>query len=266
MKMHRTTLLLALVAFGSTTFAHDFWVQPSSFSPGLDELVHARLYVGHTDAPDELARDHERIARFELLRPEGAPKTVVGLDGHKPAGLLRLQEPGSYFIVFESRPKYLELEPDRFEAYLEEEGLASALRERAERNERDTIGRESFSRSCKTILRADGGTSGFDHVIGLRHEITLLTDPAEWEPGRAIELEVRFEGELARDQQVELQHLEDPTILRILRTDSAGRVRFPLRTPGPWLAGSIHMERVPDEARAELGDWESVWATLAFEL
>ena len=45
-----------LVAFGSTTFAHDFWVQPSSFSPGLDELVHARLYVGHTDAPDELAR------------------------------------------------------------------------------------------------------------------------------------------------------------------------------------------------------------------
>ena len=45
------------------------------------------------------------------------------------------------------------------------------------------------------------------------------------------------------------------------RTDSEGRVAFPLAASGPWLIKAVHMVRLESDSRAQ---WESVWASLTF--
>ncbi len=47
------------------------------------------------------------------------------------------------------------------------------------------------------------------------------------------------------------------------RTDNDGRVRFRLRPGGMWLVKAVHMVQAPAGTNAE---WESLWATLTFEL
>jgi uncharacterized GH25 family protein len=51
--------------------------------------------------------------------------------------------------------------------------------------------------------------------------------------------------------------------LASIRTDAAGRVRVPLSRSGVWLVKAVHMIPAPAGADA---DWESIWASLTFEL
>ena len=47
------------------------------------------------------------------------------------------------------------------------------------------------------------------------------------------------------------------------RTDQHGRATFSLQSAGPWRIDAVHMIKAADAVPA---DWESLWASLAFEL
>ena len=47
------------------------------------------------------------------------------------------------------------------------------------------------------------------------------------------------------------------------RTDSSGRVQFSLRKSGAWRIAAVHMVTPPADVDA---DWDSLWASLTFEL
>lgn len=257
----------ALLSVAAPAFAHDLWVQPSTFTPDRDELVQAQLFVGHHGDLEALPRIAARMARFEALGADGSARAILGREGKPPAGLWRPATDGVHTLVYQSHASYLELAAEKFEAYLEEEGLETALAERARRGESAQVGRESFSRCCKALAQVGASASGFDRVVGLPNELTALTNPFEWKPGEALLIELRTDGEPAADRQVEFQHLNDPDRYFILRTDAEGRVRFPAPQSGPWRVGSVHMRRSGEmDGAREQGEWESYWATLTFEL
>ena len=54
----------------------------------------------------------------------------------------------------------------------------------------------------------------------------------------------------------------DPSAKLTMRTDSQGRVSFPLQRAGMWLIKAVHMMAAPAGSGA---DWESIWASLTFE-
>ena len=136
-------LLGLLVAAPAT--AHDFWIEPSSFWPRPGQTVAVRLRVGEQFRGDAVARPPAASMHRFVLVDAGtkagtdagrnadtrAGLTIPGRTGADPAGMFRLSAPGAYIIGFHGKPNAIELPPDKFNAYLREEGLESVLEARA---------------------------------------------------------------------------------------------------------------------------------------
>jgi uncharacterized GH25 family protein len=259
-------VLLMMVVAGLS--AHDFWLEPSTFEPALDEAVRIRLRVGEHFSGEPVARNESRIEQFVAVGPSGE-KPVVGRDGMDPAGLVRLDAPGLWFVGYRGKATTIELAADKFEQYLREEGLERIIEDRAARSESKMTGRERFSRSVKSLLRSGGSRpgTGFDRALGLTLEFVLDADPIAADGGR---LPVRLlhegrplEGALVvayRKNQGAPAIQPGQEALRA-RTDREGRVTLAVE-PGVWLLKAVHMSRTT----APGADWDSVWTALTFRV
>jgi len=259
-----TIVLIATVT--TSLAAHDFWIEPSTFEAAVGEPVRVHLRVGERFAGDPVARNHARIQRFVLVGPSGE-QAVLGRDGMDPAGLLRLDAPGIWFVGYRSTPSPVELPAPAFERYLREEGLDRIIEERATRKENQAPGRERFSRSVKALLRTAGpkAAAGYDRTLGLTLELVLDADPiaaAGRLPLRLLHENKPLEGALVvafRKTSTSPGKAEERNRGR---TDAQGRITIPVDA-GVWLVKAVHMHRAQPGSGA---DWESVWTSLTFQV
>lgn len=249
-----------LACSAGTAAAHDFWLQPASFEPGIDKLTSLFLMVGDDFLGEPVARDEDYLRTF-VSCTGGERKPVAGMPGRSPAGLLRVESAEVVVAAYESRPRYLELEPEKFRSYLEEEGLQAVIKDRAARGESAEPGRERYVRCAKTLMRPKGAEpGGFDVKVGLQLELVPLTNPWSAKP---VRFQVLEDGKpvagvwisaLVKDSSEEA-----PKPVH-LRSDAKGEVDFDLSYAGTWLVTGTHMRRLnPPESGA---DWESLWASL----
>ena len=230
-----------------------------------------------------------QIEKFVIVGPSGE-RPVLGRDGMDPAGLVRLDAPGIWFVGYRSRPSAVELAPEKFEQYLREEGLEHIIQERVARKETLLPVRERFSRSVKSLLRygGDQAVQGYDRALGMTLEFVLDADPARASGGRvpvrllrdgrplpgALVVAYRrdsiatFPGPAIQGKAGESREAkesrgakESKEALRA-RTDKDGRIVLPVSS-GVWLLKSVHMERA---AAGSGADWESVWSALTFKV
>lgn len=260
------TVVLTVFA-GGALLAHDFWIQPSSFTPPLNVPVRVRFMVGDHFAGEPLPRNGRMIERFFSVGPTGETKEVVGADGVDPAGIIRFETPGLHIVGYDGRPSAVNLEASAFEAYLKEEGLERISRDRVQRGESGKPGREQFSRSVKTFIRAGSpaNSEGFDRAVGLPLEIVPEADP--FVSGRT-ELPVRllFDGQpLEGALLVVMKKNSSPAgkgeVVSTVRSDETGRAVLTI-APGVLLIKAVHMVRAQPAAGA---DWSSTWTSLTFE-
>lgn len=242
---------------------HEFWIEPSTYHPGVGETFRLELRHGERFRGERVPRREDLIDRFTLAGAEGeAP--VVGRSGG-PTSFTRATSPGLHVAGFRSRRMRNDLDAASFERYLREEGLARIADLRAARGETDRPGREVYSRGAKTLIAVgDGGPNGpgHDRVLGFPLEIVLETSPAALRGGEDLVVRVLFAGKPLADVEVVAVSAADPEHLRRRRTDEEGRVRFPPAEPGAWLLTTIHMVPAPPDVDA---DWESFWASFTFE-
>ena len=239
--------LLCLVV--SSAHAHDFWIEPSSYTPAAGESVALRLKVGEHFEGDAVPRRSGRIERF-FARSASGERAVPGKDGADPAGLLAIRDRGTTIVAYSSRPNRIVLEAAKFEAYLREEGLESVIALRKNQGKSSSAGRETFSRCVKTLLHSGAGDA-VDQPIGLRLEVVK----------RGKEFEVLFEGKPLANVLVVALHQEQGRKPLRARTDGRGLVAFPPLTRGAWLVKAVHM--VPAAASMD-AEWESLWASVTF--
>lgn len=266
--------LVAALVLGGAGFAHDFWIEASSFRPDPGALVSLRFLVGERLEGSELPRRAERIVRF-VDRGPGGTADVLGRDGDQPAGLLRPVEPGLHTILYEGLPSAIELEAPRFEAYLREEGLERVIEARAAAGRSQEPGRERYARCAKSLLRVGGAPAGslmetLAAPLGATLELVCEDDPfapqaaSDAAPARfrllfrGAPLEGALVVALCRPQGA-AQGIESDRA----RSDADGRVRLRLGAGGLVLVKAVHMIAADDgDAQA---DWQSYWASLAFE-
>lgn len=249
--MLRQMILLGLLA--APAAAHDFWIEPSSFRPAPGERVAVRLRVGERMQGDPVPRNPERIERFAAVGPQGEAE-VVGVAGSDPAGWTSPAGPGLHWIVFDSNHARLEQAGPAFDRYLGEEGLDHI------RRQGDGPVKEVYSRCAKSLLRVGEGSEGFDRVLGLELELVPEKDPYSLKPGEALPVRLLYRGKpLDGALVMALASPESPVSART----AGGRASLVLDRPGLWLVKAVHMVPAPEGSGAE---WESLWASLTFEL
>jgi uncharacterized GH25 family protein len=263
MKRRGLGVFLALIFSGSALLAHDFWIEPSSFHPAVGSELSVSLRVGQHFRGDPVPRDDRLIVRFVLSSTAGEVP-IGGLLATDPAGFVRISSPGLALIGYRSGRTPILLEAGKFEEYLAEEGLDAVLQARAARDERRSPGREVYSRCAKSLIAAGGsGQEGFDRVLGLTLEIVADSNPMKTRPGGKMSFRILHEGKPLAGALVKAIALDDSDNTLAARSDARGRVTFVLARKGVWLVKTVHMVPAPSETRA---DWESLWASLTFEI
>lgn len=247
--------------------AHDHWIAPSTFRPAAGERVELRLLVGHPGESEEQVRDPRRSVRFESLGPDGNVQPVLGLDGKAPAGLLKAKASGVVLVAYQSNHAFVELDAAKYATYLETEGLEDVRAERERLGESALPGRDSYARFDKALLRVtgEGGSAGFDRVLGLPLELVLESDPGAWKDGADLALRLLFDARPLEGRQIKLVRLDAPHLVVLARTDADGRARLVPPRAGRWAAFAVHQRRATPAQRLE-GDWEGFWASFSFEL
>lgn len=262
----RATTLAAVsgILFGtSTLFAHDFWLEPSSFRVEPGASVELRLRVGEHFTGEALPRNPAMLAQFIVVGPDGI-RTVPGRNGKDPAGVLTLLQSGVAVVGYRSRHSFVELESDAFDAYLAEEGLDHIVAVRATRKQSDLRVRELFSRCAKTLLQAgSAGSSGHDRILGFTLELVPEQNPYAMRAGDSLPVRLLYQRQPLEGALVVAINSGAPREKVSARSDPDGRVSLLLAREGTWLVKAVHMIPAPPGSAAE---WESLWASLTFEL
>jgi uncharacterized GH25 family protein len=247
----------------SVAQAHNFWIEPQSYRPSIGQVVGIGLKVGDYAQSWPLPRNAGRIETFESIGPDGE-RPIVGRDGSDPAGTARFSRPGSYVLVYRSNHAFTEMEPAKFDEYLQEKGLQEIIALRRERGAAGGNIREAYSRYAKSLLQA-GATAagGGDRVIGLKFEIVAGVDLAGRGGGAGQSFQLLFDGKPVRGTLLTAMRRDEPQNTLRGRTDEHGQVTLPTVVPGIWLVTAVKM--LPAVAGLA-ADWESFWASLTFEI
>lgn len=257
----RGLLMLSLLLSLPAT-AHDFWIEPGEFRPAPGTPVPVVLRIGEDYVGESQPYDPATIVDFSVSGPAGR-RPFDGVPGADPAGVFTPASPGLYLLGFHNTRSFVDLEPERFLAYLEQEGLEHVARLREERGEAERNGREFYSRSAKALVQAgDARGEGHDRALGYPVELIPLANPYALPPGAALPVEFRYRDRPLANVLVVAFTAEEPGIKFSARTGADGRVSVPLAAAGTWIVKAVHADELPAaETRAE---WESFWATLTF--
>ncbi|MVN74804.1 DUF4198 domain-containing protein [Hymenobacter sp. HMF4947] len=288
MKARIFTLLFLIAA--TAALAHEFWLQPASFRVLPGTAVPLRLLSGENFAGETWPRPTRRVRRFVRLGPTPLDsadlRPVLLADSVAPA--VRCGAPGTHVVVLTSQPAFMELPAAQFTAYLREEGLDLALRQRQEADESGTKpGREAYRRCAKSLVFAAGPTAPaaaadttFRRVLGLPLELVPEQNPYRLRPGAALTVRVLRQGQPVPGALVQVWDASPPAVTGLSRfsakptgvitpqhftthTNAQGRVLVRLPGAGPYLLAAVRMEAAPP-ALANRADWLSTWASLTF--
>lgn len=262
---HRAAHFAAALLFAACTSAsaHDFWIEPSAFNPASGARLDIRLCVGDGAEGWPVARNERRIERFAAISTH-AEQPLLGLDGADPAGVARLQTPGSYIVAFESRHSVEKMTANEFSSYLREKGLEPILALREDRGESELAARDAYSRHAKALIRVGAPQEApidraVDRAIGLRLELIADLDRA----GDAHIFTLLYAGKPLTHALVTATRLGAPGGEIHARTDREGRATLNPGAAGVWRVAAVHMIEARDK---KIADWESLWASLTFEL
>jgi uncharacterized GH25 family protein len=258
------TLVLAVIALSrAPLFAHDLWIEPTTFAPEVGQTVGVRLRVGQDFLGDPLPRDPALVNQF-VVEDAAGRRPVDGRNGADPAGFLRVAMPGLLVIGYRSNPSAVELAADKFNQYLKEEGLDAIAALRARRNETGATAHELFSRCAKSlVLSGSPSEAQGDRPLGLTLELVAERNPYAVRAGDYLPVRLTYEKRPLAGALVVAMNRLNPSAKLAARSDNEGRVRLRLPPGGMWLVKAVHMVPAPAGADAQ---WVSFWASLTFQM
>ena len=257
--------LVLLLCCAAPAAAHDYWIEASNFWLQPGERVLFYLRVGEYFSGQPASFSLGRVIRFHI---DNATRRFEVLPLQRdPAGMARLQDGGLQVVSFENTPTYLELPAEKFNSYLQAEGLEGILEARRQAGTSGQPGKESYSRCAKSLLWVDGDHATEDSrhqdPVGLTLELTPETNPYRMTAPAPLTVQLLHEGQPVAGALLMALNKSAPNEVQRVESGVDGRAEFDLRRSGLWLVKAVHM--VPAAAEAP-EDWRSYWASLTFEL
>lgn len=260
-KLMLMCLVLALVTFVQ---AHEFWMQPDKFVyiPGEKLLVGFKVGENFMGEPWNLKVD--RIARLEL-RQLTKSTSLLGIvrDTTKNGEItIPLTDGGTHMVLLQSKNSFIELEAEKFNDYLKEDGLDDIYALRKKTNTLNVPSREFYARYSKLLVQVGGHTDEtFKLVAGFPIEIIPERNPYDLKRGDAVRFKILFEGKPIFGAKVKVwNRFDNRTTIQNIYTEKDGMIETHISNPGRWMVSVVKM--VP--SKQEGAEWQSYWGSLVF--
>ena len=264
----RTIITALALGMASGVAAHSFWLEPETHASEEGERVRVAFRVGHAGEVDDWGVYWERIASLRLFGPDGVEdqqRSVRVTDSGEVGGaLVTIARSGTYALSFESNPSFSELPADRFNAYLENEGLAAIAAHREATGASEDKGTELYARRAKTIVQVGDRLSGnISQPVGQILEIVPLVNPYALGEGRPLPLQVLWRGQPLAGAKLVVSALDREDEGRAYTTNVTGEVDVPNPVAEPGEPATLYTVTwgVParNDARA---DYFTIFASL----
>lgn len=243
---------------------HDLWLLPPE-RPAVGQAAIILAHSGDRFPDSEHAPDPAALAVRRLVKPDAGSADLTA-DGTKDkSGVLRFTPvaAGVYVLGVETKPKFIELSAEKFNAYLVSDGLPHIYRLRAEEKSLDRPAKERYSKSPKAIVKVGEGPGDPCRPLGLPLEIVPLKDPFAQKAGEALPVRVLFRGKPLADANLGWDWPGGGERPRgTARTDDKGEALIPLGRAGLFTIRLTHMTR----PKAADHEWESFWTTLTLHV
>ncbi len=264
--MKRTvSSLVVLFIVAGISDAHEFWLLTKKFQYKVGEEMNVEFMVGENFQGEPWDLSRHKVERLEIHTGVTVKNLMKDVKDAKGKNLTyKFDREGTHLVALESDYATIELEAQKFNAYLQEDGLEDILDERKHSGREKEGAKEYYKRFAKLIVQC--GTkldATFRRSAGFRYEIFPLANPATLKSGDYLDCRVMWEGKPAPHMMVKVwSHVGNRIFLQNIYTENDGTIRFPISSYGPWMVSSVKM--IPSET--EGADYQSHWASLVFEI
>ncbi|MEO8072769.1 MAG: DUF4198 domain-containing protein [Acidobacteriota bacterium] len=258
-----TSIVFALL-FCVNNFAHEYWFEPETFFPALNQKTAVHLYVGDGLIKDREERVYqaEKTDLFQLFSTSKILDLKLNLtEEQMPIYNFSAEKTGNYLLVMKRNWSYIKLEPQKFEDYLREDGMEYIIAEREKLGEREKEGRERYSRYIKSLLQVgDKRDNTYKKKLGMKLEIMPLENPYSKKIGDKSNFQILFNGKPLVGKTVFADNRESET--QKMTTDKDGKFSMKIEKKGLWLVRLVYMQRCKIDCSE--ADWESFWGAFSF--
>jgi len=251
-------LFLAIVAQ-----CHEFWLLPKKFKYAVGEEVKIDFLVGENFDDESWDLKKNKIEKLELhhLANTTSIKEQVKPD-ERDKLKIKFNEVGTYLLSMQSDNAYIEMDAEKFNNYLKDEGIEDILSLREKTNSLSKSSRENYSRCAKLLIQSgDKIDDTFKKKVGLKLEIIPQQNPYTLHSGDYLQCLILFDGKPVPHQLVKVWNkIGLNTFLQNAYTENDGTIKFPINSKGPWMVSTVKMI-----ASTQLtADWQSYWGSLIF--
>ncbi|NUO02746.1 MAG: DUF4198 domain-containing protein [Saprospiraceae bacterium] len=263
--MKQLLIISTLFVLAATAlFAHEFWLQPATFFARENQPVQIRFRVGEGFAGEPWGGAANRAVAFKFLlgKKETDCLALVQKSGFDSL-FLQFPKAGTHLLAFASNNKYHEMEGEKFNDYLVEDGLDAALEFRKQHGLLKERSRELYRREAATLVQVgDKAGKVIFEKTGFDLQILPADNPYALSSGQKLSFQIRFRNQPLANALV--RHWVKPALGEItttlLRTNAQGQVEFILAS-GDNMISVVHLF---EHSNPKEADWQSVWGNLTF--
>jgi uncharacterized GH25 family protein len=261
MKKIKSTFIIVFLTFLAN--AHEFWLQPAKFRFALGDTIKLDFMVGESFTGEYWDLKKHKAEKMELHRISGVRDLVKEVKPTQGDNItFKADQEGTYLFSLQSNAAYIELEGDKFNDYLKEDGLDYILDERIKSGTFNKKSTEFYSRYAKVLVQTGNKTDDiYKKKLGFRYEVIPNQNPYTLKAGDYLDCRILFDGKPAAHALVKVwNRVGTTTFLQNIYTENDGTMRFPISASGPWMVSSVKMIH-SEKTGAE---YHSLWASLVF--
>lgn len=261
-KFAKAALLLFIATVSAPAGAHEFWLEPSDYTPDPEERIGIAHNYGQHFKGDGLPYVGEWHQRY-IVRDNGKIRKVRGFDGDLPAVQMAFDDGGLKIFGYFGTPEPQSYDTlAKYEDYVRKVGLDHIVALHRQRGKPTTNIRELYARNAKLLLGV-GNAAGKDRALGLPLELIAARNPYTLKPGDRLSVQLLYRGKPVGGVAVFAFNSADPENPVKSVTDPNGQADIWLPAAGPYLLNAVHMF---EPAAGDKADWSSLWASLTFSV
>lgn len=277
--------------------SHDLYLKMETYFLQPHQEATLSLYNGTFEKSENIiTRDRMLDASFVAQGVRTAIQAEQWKDQDSTITQLTFNtgEAGTYVAGVSTKARNIELTAEKFNSYLEHDGVLDMLEQRTNNNQLDQDALESYQKHVKAIYQVgDARSNDWSTVLGYPIEFVPQANPYEKYSGDQLEVQLLLEGEPLSNQLVYADYIKGThahthddhghehshdghshshdhddeahthTSGQQFRTNEQGTVLVDLPADGIYYLRTIHMTTATDSDELT---HRSKWATLTFEV